>query len=78
MTMDTMAKRYPGLRDPAAFETFKRKWRYLFAYAGAGFAKGYISCHMLTFYKVWPESSFFFRLNANAELNIVEWDACPV
>lgn len=57
MTMDTMAKRYPGLRDPAAFETFKRKWRYLFAYAGAGFAKGYISCHMLTFYKVRSELS---------------------
>jgi cyclopropane-fatty-acyl-phospholipid synthase len=54
VTMDTMAKRYPGLRDPAAFESFKRKWRYLFAYAGAGFAKGYISCHMLTFYKVRP------------------------
>ena len=54
VTMDTMAKRYPGLRDPAAFEAFKRKWRYLFAYAGAGFAKGYISCHMLTFYKVRP------------------------
>ncbi|KAF9645341.1 cyclopropane fatty acid synthase [Thelephora ganbajun] len=51
VTMDTMAKRYPGLRDPTAFETFKRKWRYLFAYAGAGFAKGYISCHMITFYK---------------------------
>jgi len=59
VTMDTMAKRYPGLRDPAAFEAFKRKWRYLFAYAGAGFAKGYISCHMLTFYKVRP--SFFVR-----------------
>ncbi|KAF9782351.1 Mycolic acid cyclopropane synthetase-domain-containing protein [Thelephora terrestris] len=51
VTADTMAKRYPGLRDPAAFETFRRKWGYLFAYAGAGFAKGYISCHMLTFYK---------------------------
>ena len=52
VTMETMAKRYPGLTDPAAFESFKRKWRYLFAYAGAGFAKGYISCHMLTFHKV--------------------------
>ena len=58
VTMDTMMKRYPGLRDPAAFESFKRKWRYLFAYAGAGFAKGYISCHMLTFYKVWSKSHF--------------------
>ena len=48
VTMETMVKRYPGLRDPAAFESFKRKWRYLFAYAGAGFAKGYISCRMLT------------------------------
>lgn len=54
VTMETMAKRYPGLADPAAFESFKRKWRYLFAYAGAGFAKGHISCHMLTFYKVRP------------------------
>ncbi|KAK0467771.1 cyclopropane-fatty-acyl-phospholipid synthase [Desarmillaria tabescens] len=31
------------------YEAFKRKWMYLFAYAGAGFAKGYITCHMLTF-----------------------------
>jgi cyclopropane-fatty-acyl-phospholipid synthase len=28
---------------------FKRKWEYLFSYAAAGFAKGYITNHMLTF-----------------------------
>ena len=37
--MDTMTKRYPGLKDPAVFESFKRKWRYLFTYAGAGMAE---------------------------------------
>ena len=40
---------YPALRDRADYDAFKRKWHYLFAYAGAGFAKGYITCHMLTF-----------------------------
>ena len=44
-----IAKDYPTLRDTAEFDAFKRKWQYLFAYAGAGFAKGYITCHMLTF-----------------------------
>lgn len=77
VTMDTMTKRHPGLADHAAFEAFKRKWRYLFAYAGAGFAKGYISCHMLTFYKVYPSrhfwipeilNSFFFSLYRTAPL----------
>ena len=62
VSMDTMAKRYPEIKDPAAFDTFKRKWRYFFAYAGAGFAKGYISCHMLTFYKVRSE---YFNTTTN-------------
>ncbi|KAK0467764.1 uncharacterized protein EV420DRAFT_427015 [Desarmillaria tabescens] len=44
-----VAKDYPGLNDKQSYESFKRKWMYLFAYAGAGFAKGYITCHMLTF-----------------------------
>lgn len=49
MTQDIISKEYPALRDVAEYNTFKRKWQYLFAYAGAGFAKGYITCHMLTF-----------------------------
>ncbi|KAF9004701.1 cyclopropane-fatty-acyl-phospholipid synthase [Cyathus striatus] len=49
LSQDLIAQDYPGLRDPADYEAFKRKWHYLFAYAGAGFAKGYITCHMLTF-----------------------------
>ena len=44
-----MARQYPALRDAATYAAFLRKWEYLFAYAGAGFAKGYITCHMLTF-----------------------------
>ena len=49
LTQDHLAKDYPALQDRANYETFKRKWHYLFAYAGAGFAKGYITCHMITF-----------------------------
>jgi cyclopropane-fatty-acyl-phospholipid synthase len=30
--------------DADAFEALKRKWQYLFAYAAAGFQKGYITC----------------------------------
>jgi cyclopropane-fatty-acyl-phospholipid synthase len=46
---DLLIKDYPALKDIHEYEAFKRKWQYLFAYAGAGFAKGYITCHMLTF-----------------------------
>ncbi|KAN0097861.1 Mycolic acid cyclopropane synthetase domain containing protein [Tylopilus felleus] len=46
---DLLIKDYPALKDVHEYEVFKRKWQYLFAYAGAGFAKGYITCHMLTF-----------------------------
>ncbi|EIN10178.1 cyclopropane fatty acid synthase [Punctularia strigosozonata HHB-11173 SS5] len=35
----------------ADFDAIKRKWQYLFAYAAAGFAKGYITCHMISFSK---------------------------
>ncbi|KAK0191514.1 cyclopropane-fatty-acyl-phospholipid synthase [Armillaria mellea] len=49
LTQEMVAKDYPGLSDKHSYEAFKRKWMYLFAYAGAGFAKGYITCHMLTF-----------------------------
>jgi cyclopropane-fatty-acyl-phospholipid synthase len=56
VTMDMMAERYPELKNPATFESFKRKWKYLFAYAAAGFVKGHILISMLTFYKVWLDS----------------------
>ena len=36
-----------GLEDPAMWTAFKRKWAYFFAYASAGFERGYIGCHML-------------------------------
>lgn len=45
-----VAKDFPELKNNRSeFEAFKRKWKYLYAYAGAGFAKGYITCHMVTF-----------------------------
>ncbi|KAG2014033.1 cyclopropane-fatty-acyl-phospholipid synthase [Coprinopsis cinerea AmutBmut pab1-1] len=49
LTQELVARDYPSLKDNADYESFKRKWQYLFAYAGAGFSKGYITCHMLTF-----------------------------
>ncbi|KAI0357092.1 cyclopropane-fatty-acyl-phospholipid synthase [Trametes cingulata] len=49
LSQEVMAQQYPALRDRATYTSFLRKWEYLFAYAGAGFAKGYITCHMLTF-----------------------------
>ncbi|EJD00825.1 cyclopropane fatty acid synthase [Fomitiporia mediterranea MF3/22] len=50
LTQEMIAKDFPALKNNRAeFEAFKRKWQYLYAYAGAGFAKGYITCHMLTF-----------------------------
>ncbi|KAK0436060.1 uncharacterized protein EV420DRAFT_1591135, partial [Desarmillaria tabescens] len=49
LTQEMVVKDYPGLNDKQSYESFKRKWMYLFAYAGAGFTKGYITCHMLMF-----------------------------
>ena len=49
LSQEIIASEHPALSDPATYEAFKRKWQYLFAYAGAGFAKGYITCHMLCF-----------------------------
>ncbi|EDR09761.1 uncharacterized protein LACBIDRAFT_248368 [Laccaria bicolor S238N-H82] len=49
LMQELIVKDYPVLRDVQEYAAFKRKWEYLFAYAGAGFAKGYITCHMLTF-----------------------------
>ncbi|KAE9399100.1 cyclopropane-fatty-acyl-phospholipid synthase [Gymnopus androsaceus JB14] len=49
LTQEMIAKEYPALREHANYDAFRKKWQYLFVYAGAGFAKGYITCHMLTF-----------------------------
>lgn len=64
LTQDMVARDYPGLGDDCAYEAFKKKWMYLFAYAGAGFAKGYITCHMLTFIRE-------VRLSATIQLDLV-------
>jgi len=49
LSQDVIAKTYPGLSDDIQFGIFMRKWQYQFAYAEAGFLKGYLACHMLTF-----------------------------
>ncbi|TRM68154.1 cyclopropane fatty acid synthase [Schizophyllum amplum] len=50
LTRDLVSKDFPSLTDNEGdYDAFKRKWRYLFAYASAGFARGYITCHMWTF-----------------------------
>ncbi|KAJ3558617.1 hypothetical protein NM688_g816 [Phlebia brevispora] len=49
LKQDVIAEAYPALRDASEYAVFKRKWEYFFAYAGEGFLKGYITCHMLTF-----------------------------
>ena len=56
LKQDVMAAQYLALRDDATYGAFVRKWEYLFAYAGAGFAKGYITCHMLTFVRAVRDS----------------------
>lgn len=49
LRQDIIAQSHPALRDSAQFGVFMRKWEYQFAYASSGFAKGYLTCHMLTF-----------------------------
>lgn len=49
LKQDVIAKKNPALADASEYKAFKRKWEYFFAYAGEGFVRGYITCHMLTF-----------------------------
>lgn len=48
LRQDVIAMEYPALKDDVQFAIFMRKWEYQFAYAEAGFLKGYLACHMLT------------------------------
>jgi len=49
VTQDLLVTDYPSLDSNAEYEIFKRKWRYLFNYASAGFARGWITSHLITF-----------------------------
>lgn len=64
LKQEAVVRDFPALSSRSEFEAFKRKWQYLYAYAGAGFAKGYITCHMLTFIREVSLSSlsFFMQL----------------
>lgn len=44
-----MQEKYPALQKPDALEAYKRKWRYMFAYAESGFANAYSAVTMWTF-----------------------------
>ncbi|OBZ74967.1 Tuberculostearic acid methyltransferase UfaA1 [Grifola frondosa] len=51
-TGDVVAKlieEQPQLADPHSLEAFRRKWRYMFAYAEAGYARAYSSLNCWTF-----------------------------
>ncbi|EMD35758.1 hypothetical protein CERSUDRAFT_115708 [Gelatoporia subvermispora B] len=47
--MREIVRQQPGLSDAKKLDAFMRKWLYLFPTAEAGFSKGYLTCHMLTF-----------------------------
>ncbi|PPQ68356.1 hypothetical protein CVT26_005919 [Gymnopilus dilepis] len=66
LTADMIMKDYPALRDPQEYAAFKRKWHYLFAYAGAGFSKGYITCHMITFIREVRTTVLWYLVDACA------------
>ncbi|KAI0289105.1 Mycolic acid cyclopropane synthetase-domain-containing protein [Multifurca ochricompacta] len=53
VTPELLVRDFPSVaRDPEAFELFRRKWRYLFAYTAVGLEWGWISSHMFTFTRV--------------------------
>ena len=71
VTQDLFVRDYSSLtsdRD-AEYEIFKRKWRYLFAYASAGFAKGWITCHMITFIRAVSLTSCGILLNSDTTIS---------
>lgn len=60
LKQEIIAQAHPSLQDASEYAIFKRKWEYFFAYAGEGFVRGYITCHMLTFSRaVRPEHTSF-------------------
>jgi hypothetical protein len=63
LSQKLIAKDHPNLKDRGDYEAFKRKWHYQFAYAGAGFVQGYITCHMLTFIRDVSVSHFFLLVD---------------
>ena len=60
LTQDLLAKDFPGVKNIAEFEAFKRKWRYLFVYAEVGFARAYATLCCWTFAR--PVSAIGFNL----------------
>ncbi|KDQ65099.1 hypothetical protein JAAARDRAFT_202329 [Jaapia argillacea MUCL 33604] len=63
----SLSRDFPSLALPQEYEAFKRKWRYFFEYAGAGFEKGWITCHMLVFVRErhWSVGCNFFAAKAS-------------
>jgi hypothetical protein len=70
LTQYMFVKYYSALREPCDYAAFKRKWQYLFVYAGAGFSKGYITCHMLTFIREVSLEKITLKPNAHIYIYI--------
>jgi cyclopropane fatty-acyl-phospholipid synthase-like methyltransferase len=61
VTPEILAKELPSMKmDPAVFEMFCKKWRYMFAYTNAGLEAGYVTSRIFTFIRpvrvlcIWP------------------------
>ncbi|CCL99230.1 uncharacterized protein FIBRA_01245 [Fibroporia radiculosa] len=50
--MNAVAQERPDLAEASRLESFRKKWLYLFSYAAAGYERGYVTCHMLTFTRI--------------------------
>ncbi|SRR6266702_2085491 len=72
VTPEVLLKDFPSMtRDPVTFEAFRRKWRYLFAYAAAGLAHGYLTSHMFTFIRTVRMSPLLPRMQLTFDTG---WD----
>ncbi|PCH33071.1 cyclopropane fatty acid synthase [Wolfiporia cocos MD-104 SS10] len=47
--VENLIAEHPQLRDPRSLEAFRRKWRYMFDYAAAGYAHAYTALNCWTF-----------------------------
>lgn len=52
--IESLQETYPALRDPAEMEVFHRKWKYMFVYMAAGYARRWVNSSIWAFSRsVW-------------------------
>jgi cyclopropane-fatty-acyl-phospholipid synthase len=74
---ETLLRHLPLHKSVAAaldYQAIKRKWQYLFAYAAAGFTKGYITCKSSCGFVC---ISFINTLFYRPYVNLRPWIGCP-